>query len=167
MRFDNGDDEFQNYDGDPLPYLPNEGIYAARLERAEQVRSLRGEKLKVTWTVFQFPGLQQPVVLYRHYNLYRTDRGRRRFSPNQSLWRDFTSLNNGFPPKRGDSLSLNRFRDQLFFVEVVTVKHDSERKPLNPGIYYSKVGRVIRPLAEDEPVLTTPAQDIDIGWKRP
>jgi hypothetical protein len=62
---------------------------------------------------------------------------------------------------------LSRFKNQLFFVEVVTVKQDCERKPLNPGTYYSRVGRVIRPLAEEEPVLTTPVEVIDIGWKRP
>jgi hypothetical protein len=168
MRVDQcTDDEFENIDGEPAPYLPEEGIYVARFGGVQGTFSPVGEKLKLVWTVFVSSNLTSSIELYRHYNVYRAKGGRRRFSPNQDFWRDWTSMNNGVPPRRGSSLALTRFKSQLFFVDVVTVKQNGQRKPLNPSNWYSKVGGVIRPLGEGESVPTLPIQLIEIGWKKP
>ncbi len=153
--------------GDCKPYIPAEGIYPARFEGIERVCSPWGDKLKAQWTVFTCRKMIQSVVLYRYYNGTRGLGGRLKFGPNHDFYRDWTSMNNGVPPRRSDRFPVSGFKNQEFFVLIVTVKDNGRHAPLNPGTYYSKVGGVVRPLGEEEQVGTLPLQLVDIGWKKP
>lgn len=146
------DEDFDNVNpGEPRFLIPQEGGYPAQFIGSEIKRYGRwGEKLIFKWKVFTSQGIDNFVILWRYYNLERDNGGRMKFGPLHAYRKDWVAANGDKHPLNRSRLPLSIFQERLFFVEVETVRHDSKGRPLSASFHWSKIGRVIRPLAENE-----------------
>lgn len=141
------DEDFENIDpGEPRVLIAEEGIWPAQFVSFQtKTYGQWGEKLIIQWRVFIHHDKSKHVMLCRFYNLQR-DRGNRlKFGPLHDYRKDWIAANGGRHPLDRSKLPLSIFKCGIFSVEVVTVRRDS-KNPLSPSIYWSKIGRVIRPV---------------------
>jgi hypothetical protein len=146
------DDDFNNVNpGEPRILIPEEGWYPAHATGYEAKRyGGWGEKLIVRWMVFTSTDKSSFTMLDRYYNLQR-DMGKRfKFGPLHDYRKDWIASNGGRHSLERSRLPISIWKEGLYLVEVVTVRHDSKGRHLSPSLYWSKIGRVIRPLKEGE-----------------
>ncbi len=161
------DEDFENVNpGDARTLIAAEGIYPALWKGRTPSASPWGPKIQFEWLVYLSPDFSQSVRLHAYYNAKRDAGNRFRFGPNHAFRKDWIAANRGILPARSTALSLSLFKDQTFYVEVVTVTRDT-RGPLHPSCHWSKVGRLIRPLGEGECIHRLPLQLSDVTWKIP
>lgn len=146
------DQDFDNVDpGEPRFLIPQEGWYPAQfIDYESKLYGSWGEKLIFQWKVFTSFDKNKPVILCRYYNLERKGGGQFKFGPLHDYRKDWVAANGGRHPLDRSRLSISIWKERLYLVEVVTVRHDSKGRPFSPSLYWSKVGRVIRPLEEGE-----------------
>jgi hypothetical protein len=161
------DEDFENINpGDARTWIAAAGVYPAIWKDRTSSASPWGPKIKFEWLVYVTQDFSRSVTLHAFYNAKR-DRGNRfKFGPNHAFRKDWIAANRGVLPSRPTALPLSVFKDKKFYVEVVTVIRDT-RGPLHPSCYWSKVGRIIRPVGEDETVQGLPLQLSDITWTPP
>ena len=161
------DEDFENINpGDSRTLIAAQGIYPALWKGGNPSVSPWGLKIKFEWLVYVAQDFSRSIALHGFYNAKR-DRGNRFiFGPNHAFRKDLIAANRGVLPSRPTSLPLSVFKDKTFYVEVVTVIRDT-RGPLHPSCYWSKVGRIIRPVGEAETVQRLPLQLSDVTWKTP
>ena len=145
------EEDFENVDpGEPRILFPDEGVWPAQFIRWEaKGYGPWGEKLIVQWRVLSACPTSSPVTLSRYYNLQRGAGNRFKFGPLHAFRKDWIAANGGRHPLDRSKLPLSIFKGRTFLVEIVTVRNDA-RGPLPPSLYWSKVGRVIRPLEAGE-----------------
>jgi hypothetical protein len=145
------DEDFDNVNPGELRILiPNEGWYPAQFVGYKGKRyGSWGEKLLFQWKVFTSFDKCKSVSLCRYYNLERKGGGQFQFGPLHDYRKDWVAANGGKHPLDPKRLPLSIWKDKTFLVEVVTVRNDS-RGPLPPSFYWSRIGRLIRPLEEGE-----------------
>lgn len=95
------------------------------------------------------------------YNLERDGGGRYKFGAHHAYRKDWIVANGGKLPGNPNRLPLTIFRERLLLVEVVTVTRD-QRGPLHPSCFWSKVGRVVRPVEDGETFRGFPLEDGEI-----
>lgn len=155
------DEDFENVDpGEPRPLI-EEGVWLAQWQGREAKVYGWGEKLNFRWKVFMAFDKSRSVNLSRFYNAIRNRAKRFLFGDLHDYRRDWVAANGGRHPLERSKLPLSIFQERLFLVEVVTVRHDSKGRPLSPSFYYSKIGRVIRPLEEGERWERLPIQPLN------
>lgn len=161
------DEDFENINpGDSRTLIAAEGIYPALWRGRTLSASPWGLKIKFEWAVYVAQDFSRSVALHGFYNAKRDKGNRLKFGPNHAFYKDWIAANRGVLPSPPNALPLSVFKDTKFYVEVVTVIRDT-RGPLHPSCYWSKVGRIIRPLGDDETVKGLPLQLSDITWKPP
>ncbi len=161
------DDDFENVNpGDARTLISVQGIYPASWKGRTPSASPWGPKIKFQWLVYTALDYSQSVALNGYYNAKRDRSKRFTFGPNHAFRKDWIAANRGILPSLPTALPLSVFRDGMFFVEVVTVIRDT-RGPLHPSCYWSKIGRVIRPMGDGEPIKRLPLQLSDVTWKTP
>jgi len=146
------EDDFNNVNpGEPRILIPEEGWYPARATDYEAKRyGGWGEKLIVLWMVFTSKDKSSFKMLNRYYNLQRDMGKRLKFGPLHDYRKDWVAANGGRLPVDRSRLPPAIFQGNMFLVEVLTVKRDSKGRPLSSSFYWSKIGRVIRPIEEGE-----------------
>lgn len=156
------DEDFDNVNPGEQRFLLQEGWYPAQLNGCEAKHYGRwGEKLIFQWKVFTSNDKIAFKMIPRYYNLDRDKGGRYKFGPLSGYRKDWVAANGGKLLENRSRLPLSIFRERLIFVEVVTVRHDSKGLPLSSSFYWSKVGRVIRPLEEGETWERLPIQPLN------
>lgn len=144
------DEDFENVDPGESRPLIEEGVWPAQYLRKEGIPPGRyGEKLYVWWKVFMSLDKGRSVVLPRYYNIERNKGGRPKFGHHHAFRRDWVQSNDGRLPLEPNKLPLSIWERGLFRVEVVTVRK-SDDGPLPPSLYWSRIGRIVGPLAEGE-----------------
>jgi len=158
------DEDFDNVNpGEIRVLVPDEGWYPAQFIGYEDKRyNGWGEKLICQWKVLTSPDKTQFTILPRYYNLQRDKARRFKFGQLHDFSKDWIAANRGRHPLDRCNRSISIFREGLFLVEVVTVRHDSKRRPFPPTLHWSKIGRVIRPIEEGENWERFPLQPSDI-----
>jgi hypothetical protein len=157
------DEDFDNVNpGEPRFLIPQEGCYFAQfIDYKSKPYGSWGEKLIFQWKVFTSFDKSKPVTLSRYYNLERTGGGQFKFGPLHDYRKDWIAANGGRHPLERSRLPISIWKERLYLVQVVTVRHDSKGRPLSPSFYWSKVGRVIRPLEEGERWEGLPVQPLN------
>lgn len=146
------DDDFNNVNGGvQRPWLPP-GQYPAQYVCYEnRIDPRYGEKLIVVWRIFLSRALQngESSILVRFYGVKRDELGQPDFGHFHGYRKDWIVANHGRPPLNWNSLPPSIFTKGLYLVTVVPVEKDST-DDLPPGLHYSKVGRIIRPIDDGE-----------------
>ena len=158
MRMEIRDEDFDNVNPGELRFLLQEGRYPAQYNGYEAKHYGRwGEKLIFQWKVFTSIDRDKFQMLCRYYNITRDKGGRFKFGPLHDYRKDWIAANGGKILSDRSRLPLSIFRDKTFLVEVVTVKDDFKCR-LSPSLYWSKIRRVIRPLADEDRLEGSPVQ---------
>jgi hypothetical protein len=157
------DEDFDNVDpGEPRILIPEEGWYPGMVNSYEAKPYGRwGEKLIFHWKVFTSFDKSKSVTLCRYYNFQRKGGGQFKFGPLHDYRKDWVAANGGRHPLERSRLSISIWKERLYLVEVVTVREDSKKRPLSASFYWSKIGRVIRPLGEGERWERLPVQPLN------
>lgn len=155
------DEDFDNVNPGEQRFLIEEGSWPAQYVGHEAKRYGWCEKLILRWKVFTSLDRSRSVVLSRYYNMDRDNGGRFMFGPLHDYRKDWVAANGGRHPLERSRLSISIWKERLYLVEVVTVRHDSKGRPLSPSFYWSKVGRVIRPREEGERLERLPVQPLN------
>ena len=154
------DEDFENIvPVDPLPLL-QEGVYPMRYRGRRTTRYSYGEKLVFDYEVGLVPDFRDSKTLSRYYNVKRNAAGRFKFGPLHDYRRDWIAANYGKWPAHPGRLPLSVFQSKVLLGEIETVKTHSRGRPLHPSNYYSRVGRVIRPLEDGESFETLPVEPL-------
>ncbi len=155
------DEAFENVEPGETRRLLQEGVWPAEcLGRAN--KSYGGLKDKVTfqWKVFLSPDKSRSTVLPRYYNAPRNKAGRFMFGHLSDYRIDWVAANYGHLPLDPKRLPPSIWEKGTFLVEVVTVRR-TRNGPLPPSLYWSRIGRVIRPLEEGERWEGLPVQPVN------
>jgi hypothetical protein len=155
------DEDFENVDPGEVRVLLEEGCWPAEcLGRENKPYSGLGEKLTFKWKVFLSPDKNKFVILPRYYNAPRNKAGRFKFGQLSAFRNDWVTANNGKVPLDRNRLPPSIWQKGTFLVEVITVRR-TRSGVLSPSLYWSRIGRVIRPMAEDERWEGLPVQRLD------
>jgi len=155
------DEDFDHVDPGEPRVLIEEGVWPARWLRHEAKVYGWGEKLIFHWEVFMAFDRSRSLSLNRFYNAKRDRANRFCFGPLHDYRKDWVSANRGRHPLERSRLSISIWKERLYLVEVVTVRHDPKGRSLSPSYYWSKIGRVIRPLEEGETWERLPVQPLN------
>jgi len=161
MRMKIRDEDFDNVNPGEPRVLIEEGVWPARWLRREAKVYGWGEKLIFHWEVFMACDKSRFVVLNCFYNAKRDRAKRFQFGQLHNYRKDWVAANGGRASLDRSKLPLTIWQARMFYVEVVTVRRDSKGRPLSPSFYWSKVGRVIRPLEEGETWERLPVQPLN------
>ena len=101
------------------------------------------------------------VILTRYYNLARDKAKRFKFGHLHAFRRDWISSNHGRLPLDPQRLPPSIWKNGIFLVEVVTVRKTSDGL-LPPSLYWSRIGRILRPEDEGKPWTRLPLQSIEM-----
>lgn len=148
------DEDFENIDPGPGARLVQDGQYPADClgYKPRDYGDRWGERLVVTWKVYLSP--EDPVELPRYYTIRRSAGGRFSAGDRHAYRRDWIRANNGRLPEMRQRLPFSIFLKGRFLVAVETVTQDSNKQPLHPSSYYSKISRVIRPIQDGDSLKT-------------
>ena len=144
------DEDFDNVDPGECRPLLQEGVWPAECLGRES-KSYGGLKDKLTfqWRVFLSLDKSRSCILPRYYNAPRNKAGRFQFGQLCAYRNDWVAANSGRLPLDPKSLPPSIWEKGTFLVEVVTVRR-TRNGPLAPSLYWSRIGRVIRPVEEGE-----------------
>jgi hypothetical protein len=155
------DEDFDDVNpGETLPLL-EEGWWPARWQSRESKMYGWGEKLIVRWQVYTSLDKARSATIPRFYNAQRDRANRFCFGPLHDYRKDWIAANGGRVPLVRSKLPLSIWQGRIFLVEVVTVRQDSKGRPLTSSLLWSKIGRVIRPMAELERWERLPIQPLN------
>lgn len=155
------EEDFENVNPGEQRILLVEGCWPAEVVSFESKSYGRwGEKLIFRWKVFTSRDKSTSRILCRYHNLDRDKGGRFKFGPLHSYRKDWIAANDGKVPFDPKKLPLSIWKDRTFLVEVVTVRSASNGV-LAPSLHWSKIGRLIRPLAEEEAWERLPFQPLN------
>ena len=155
------DEDFENVDPGEVRPLIEEGYWpAVCLGRDNRPYSGLREKLTFQWKVFMSPYKKRFVVLPRYYNAKRNKAGRFMWGQLHAYRNDWVRANNNKWPPDPNKLPPSIWEKCTFLVEVVTVRK-TRSGPLSSSLYWSRIGQIIRPLAEDERLERLPVQPLN------
>lgn len=144
------DEDFNNVNPGEPRILIEQGMWPAQYLRKEGRPPGRyGEKLYVWWRIFMSLDKGRSVVLPRYYNIERDKGGRLKFGHHHAFRRDWVQSNYGRLPLEPNKFPPSIWEQGVFLVEVVTVRKSNDG-PLPSSLYWSRIGRIVRPLAEGE-----------------
>ena len=155
-----GDEDFDNVNPGEGRILIEEGLWPAKYLDHGIKPGQYGEKLTVRWGIVMSADKIRSVILPRFYNLKRDKGERFMFGHLHAYRRDWVVSNNGRLPMDSRKLPPSIWKEGTFLVEVVTVRSTRDGS-LPPSLYYSRVGRVIRPLDEEERWERLPLQPLN------
>lgn len=155
------DEDFENVDPREVRLLIEEGCWPAEcLGRENKSYGGLKDKLTFNWKVFMSHDKSRSVILPRYYNALRNKAGRFIFGQLSAYRNDWVTANNGKLPLDPKRLPPSIWGKGTFLVEVVTVRR-TRNSPLSPSLYWSRIGRVIRPLEDGERWDRLPVQPLN------